>query len=99
MQVYGTLAEWGYTKMNTVYVKQPSTVWKVIKILLIISAIGFVAWIVYKKFFQKKKTDLLDDADDLDELDIDMSDLDVDFDEDAFEVSAGDVIANAEDMA
>ena len=86
--------------MNTVYVKQPSTVWKVIKVLLIISAIGFVAWIVYKKFFQKKKSDLVDDAYGLDEIELYMSELDVDLDVEApFEAAADDVIANVEDMA
>ena len=85
--------------MSTVYVRQPSTLWRVIKVLLILSAIGFVGWLIYKKFFQKKKVDLLDDADDLDELDIDMDDVDEDFDDSAFEASANDVIANAEDMA
>ena len=88
--------------MSTVYVRQPSTLWRVIKVLLILSAIGFAGWLIYKKFFQKKKMDLMDDADDLDDLDeleMDMGDADEDFDDGAFEASANDVIANAEDMA
>lgn len=82
---------------NIVYVKKESGFWKFVKIALAVAAICFVAAKIYQKFFKKKTVEAVAEADDLDELPEVMEEADV-AEEEAFEVPAEAVIANAEDM-
>ena len=81
---------------NIVYVKNESGFWKFVKIALAVAAICFVAAKIYQKFFKKKTVEAVAEADDLDELPEVMEEADV-AEEEAFEVPAEAVIANAED--
>lgn len=70
-------------------VKKRSTWLNVIKAILIIAAIAFVAYKIYDKFFRKKvKQDVLSDTDDV------LADLPEA--DDGIEASVQDVIADAE---
>ena len=80
---------------NLVVVKKKNTVWKVIGVLLAVAALCVVAAKVYQKFFKKKKTDAVADlaaAEELPEVEAPEAE------EEAVEVCADAVIANAEDM-
>ena len=75
----------------------------VVSVLLALAAIGFVAYKIYQKFFQKKSVAALDDADEGDLPVLDGAENDIESDvsdgaEDTVEVSAESVIANAEAM-
>ncbi|MBQ1229664.1 MAG: hypothetical protein II369_04470 [Clostridia bacterium] len=76
--------------------EKKSTLWTVVKILLAVGAVCAVAAVVYHKFFRKKKEEeLLEEAEELEALDIAEELID---DEPPFEASAEAVIANAEEM-
>lgn len=82
---------------NVVVVKKKSTFWTVVKILLAVGAICLVAAKIYQKFFKNKKAAVCEIEDDEDLPEIDTAE-ETDTDEEAFEVPADAVIANAEDM-
>ena len=77
-------------------------IWTAIKIILAIAAIGFAAYKIYQRFFQKKIVAEVDEAEETAELASDTSDIaeeDAAADaEEALEVPAEAVIANAEAM-
>ncbi|MBQ7347354.1 MAG: hypothetical protein IJW55_05295 [Clostridia bacterium] len=85
---------------NIVVVKKKSTFWTVVKVLLVVGAVCLIAAKIYQKFFKKKETEALEEADDLSALDIaeNCCDEEAAVEETAFEVPAEAVIANAEDM-
>ena len=76
--------------------------WTVVKILLAIAAIGVAAYAIYRKFFQKKAEAALEDADACDTPALDVAEEpdanDETVAENALEVPAESVIANAEAM-
>lgn len=76
---------------NTVVVKKGNRFWKVVGILLAITAVCFVAVKVYNKYFRKKNEELAE-GEELPELDVALDE------EETFEVPAEAVIANAADM-
>ena len=83
---------------QVVVVKKKSTFWKVVKILLAVGALCLIAAKVYRKFFQKNTEVVVDeDADEATDVDL-LAEEDADVEEEAFEVPAEAVIANAEDM-
>ena len=86
---------------NIIIVKKKNTIWTVIAVLLALGAVCIVALKLYQKFFKKKKTADIDDAEALAELNIadDAGEEIFEAEEIPFEVSAEAVIANAEDMA
>lgn len=80
---------------NIVVVKKKSAFWTTVKILLAVGAVCLVAAKLYQKFIKNKKTvcelDAEEEAPVLDEATEEPV-------EEAFEVSADAVIANAEEM-
>ena len=75
--------------------EKKSTLWLVVKIVLAVGAVCAVAAVVYHKFFRKKKEELLEEAEELEALDVAEEPID---EEPPFEASAEAVIANAEEM-
>ncbi len=78
-------------------------VWTVVKILLAVAAIGVAAYAIYRKFFQKKVETALEDAEACDMPALDVAEepdaeIDETVAENALEVPAEVVIANAEAM-
>ena len=87
-------------KENIVIVKKRSTFWSVVKFLLVVGAICFVAVKIYQKHFQKKEADAVNAAEEPTKLDCsDALEETPSLEEPAFEVSAEAVITNTEDMA
>ena len=81
---------------EVVYVSRGATVWKVVKILLVVAGLCFIAVKLYQKFYKKKQEEALAAADDGVLLE---DDYDEDDDEDEpFEYPASAVIQNAADM-
>ena len=87
-----------------VVVKKENRFWKVVKVLLVLAAIGFVAVKVYNKFFSKKN-ELLDaeDEEDIEAL-AEADEIDAEDDveepvaeEPTFEASADAVLDSAEE--
>ncbi len=84
---------------NIVVVKKKSTFWTVVKVLLVVAAVSFVAYKIYQKFFKNKKAEALADTEEPAQLDAACEACeDVAEEEVAFEVPAESVIANAENM-
>lgn len=86
---------------NVVVVKKKNTVWKVIGILLAVGAVCVVAAKVYQKFFKNKKAQAIEAnaEEETPELEDCCCEEEAPAaEEEAFEVSAEAVIANAEDM-
>ena len=84
---------------QVVVVKKENRFWKVVKVLLVLAAIGFVAVKVYNKFF-RKKNELLDaeDEEDMEVLaEADEIDAEDDAEEPTFEASADAVLDSAEE--
>jgi flagellar biosynthesis/type III secretory pathway M-ring protein FliF/YscJ len=84
---------------QVVVVKKENRFWKVVKVLLVLAAIGFVAVKVYNKFF-RKKNELLDaeDEEDMEALaEADEIDAEDDAEEPTFEASADAVLDSAEE--
>lgn len=79
-------------------------IWTAIKILLAVAAIGVAAYAIYRKFFQKKTVEALDDAEACDAPALDASEEfvgaqeAVEAAEETVEIPAEAVIANAEAM-
>lgn len=90
---------------NVVFVKKKSGFWKAVKIILAIAAIAFVAAKIYQTFFKKETAELVEEPDE--DLMLDMAEdgdaVEVavveEAADEAFEVPADAVIANADDMA
>lgn len=89
---------------QVVVVKKENRFWKVVKVLLVLAAIGFVAVKVYNKFFSKKN-ELLDaeDEEDIEAL-AEADEIDAEDDveepvaeEPTFEASADAVLDSAEE--
>ena len=82
---------------NIVVVKKKNKIWTVLGILLAIGAVCLVAAKLYQKFVKNKQTAKaeLNEADELEALDCAEEAV---AEEEAFEVPAEAVIANAEDM-
>lgn len=89
---------------QVVVVKKENRFWKVVKVLLVLAAIGFVAVKVYNKFFSKKN-ELLDaeDEEDIEAL-VEADEIDAEDDveepvaeEPTFEASADAVLDSAEE--
>ena len=77
--------------------------WTVVKILLAVAAIGVAAYAIYRKFFQKKVEAELESADPCDTTALDVAEepdteIGETVTENALEVPAESVIANAEAM-
>lgn len=72
-----------------------NTFWKVLAALAAIAALCVVGVKLYRKFNKKKETEALDEAED---LLMPSADDEVEAEEEAFEVPAEAVIANADDM-
>ena len=88
---------------NIVYVRKRSALWKLVKFVLAIAAIAFVAAKVYQKFLKPRidamKIEAAEDEELLLEEIAEGELLEAEeADEETFEVSADAVIANAEDM-
>ena len=73
--------------------EKKSAVWTVVKVALAVMAVCAAAAFVYYKFFRKKK-ELLEETEALDETELGALS-----EEPSFEADAADVIANAEEMA
>lgn len=80
---------------NLVVVKKKNTVWTVIKILLAVGAVCLVAAKIYQKFFKNKKASAEEIKAEDETPEIAEAEA---VEDDAFEVPAEAVIANAEDM-
>lgn len=84
---------------NVVYVKQKSTFWTVVKVLLVVAGVCLVAARIYQKIRAKKEAALLEEPEEVELFDDLLEEAEVEEDaEEAFEVPAEAVIANAEDM-
>jgi len=83
---------------NIVVVKKKNKIWTVIAIILAIGTVAVVAAKIYQKFFQKKKCAACDEAVEA-EAEVDAIEAEPEaVEEEAFEVAADAVIANAEEM-
>jgi len=82
---------------NIIVVKKHSKLMKALKILLAVAAIAFVAAKIYQKFFQKKKL-VAAETDDTPAVTGGETEEEQPAGE-AFEVSADDVITNADELA
>ena len=87
--------EYPMRNREVVYVDRGATVWKVIKILLVLAAVTFVAVKLYQKFAKKKQEEALAAADAEALLNADVDD---DEDDEPFEYPAEAVIQNAANM-
>lgn len=75
--------------------------WTVIKILLAVAAIGVAVYAIYRKFFQKSAVAQIEETDECDAPELDASEAgesDGAAEDETVEISAEDVIANAEAM-
>ncbi len=80
-------------------VKKRCTWLTVLKVILVLAAVAFVAYKIYEKFFAKKKAvdAIEDDGTELPQ--IEPIEEEIDEEPASFEVSAEDVIVNPESMA
>ena len=76
--------------------KKHSTLFTVLKVILVVAAVSFAAYKIYQKFFRKKQVELPEDEEP-DAIDA-CEETSASAEEAAFEVSAQDVIANPESM-
>ena len=84
---------------NVVYVKQKSTFWTVVKVLLVVAGVCLIAARIYQKIRAKTAAALLEEPEEVELFDDLLEEAEVVEDaEEAFEVPAEAVIANAEDM-
>ena len=69
--------------MEEVYVKRQNGFLKVLKVLLIVAAIGIVVVKIYQKFFKNRSVAMLNDVEEFDEADLldDVDEADVAADE------------------